>query len=588
MTASAFRVEGKDTPTKQRMGAEWQRRALTYVDLVPEFSYASRFYSRMLKRVRIYPASRESDDQTKEITEGPAVELLDRIQDPGGGRSQIQGSYGRLMMITGEGYLFGRDLGDEAEKWSFVWTGEVEKNDDGEVLWKRSSEAEPVVYEPGQAELYRMWTPHPFRSNDPDSPMRANLEIAEELLILTKAVRSTAVTRMLNGILKVPSELSFGPAEGGVDDDPELDIFLSDWFEHITDAIENPGTAEAAAPFLVDGAAEYLEQLSWIKTHDPATDYMERDLRKEAVGRLAIGLDMPPEVLLGLADANHWTGRQIVHDMWRSHGAPIAEQLCDDLAEAYLRPALREAEEEWQNVVVAYDDAAVVVSPDRSEDADSAFDRGALGYKGYRKLKGIDEAMAPTPEEHEEYLALKMRDPQMLDEDFRPPGERGPSRDPEDNTDAEEGPPVPTNGRDVSREESRAASARIVGAAEMAVIRCRELAGSRLRTHQKAKPEVFEGVNGLPNAVVAATLGTEIVNELGGKESLELVKGGTEAFRSLLLGWGFSLSQAEALAEMVHVFAARTLFESEQPKLPSGFAAQVERMREVSHAVEGA
>lgn len=390
LTASAVKLEPKESTSTRRRSEAWQKRALFYVDNVPECNYASRFYARMLKRIHIFPAMREADDKLTPIESGLPVDLLDRIQDPGGGRSQLQGSYGRLMFVTGEGYLFGRDLGSEDEKWSFVWNEEIELGDGGEIVWKKDQSAVGITYSAGRAEAYRMWNPSPARSGLAESPMSSVLEVAEELLILTKGVRATAVSRMLNGMLKIPSEMSFGPAEPAVDEDSEANIFLADLIEHITGVVENAGTAEAAAPFIAEGASEFIEKLSWMPMHDPQTDYMERELRKEAVQRLAFGFDMPPEVLLGLADSNHWTGKQITSDMWRSHGAPVAEQFCDDLSEAYLRPALR-AEEftDWQKVVVAYDDADVVVSPDRSEDADKAYDRGALGYRGYRKLKGL-------------------------------------------------------------------------------------------------------------------------------------------------------------------------------------------------------
>ena len=35
---------------------------------------------------------------------------------------------------------------------------------------------------------YRCWTPHPRHSDESDSPMRAVMDIAEELLVLTASV----------------------------------------------------------------------------------------------------------------------------------------------------------------------------------------------------------------------------------------------------------------------------------------------------------------------------------------------------------------------------------------------------------------
>lgn len=591
LTASAVKMSPEEAESKLRRTLSWQKRALDYVDLIPELNYASRFYSRMLKRITIFPALRGSDDKVEPITEGLPVDLLDRIQDPGGGRSQLQGQYGRLQFITGEGYLFGRGLGTDMERWAFVWSDEIQL-DDGSITWKPVPSVEGIKFSPGEAVAYRMWTPHPARSGEADSPMHSILEVAEELYILTKTVRSTAVSRMVNGMLKVPTELSFGAAEAIGDEDPENNVFLRDLIEHITGVVENAGTPEAAAPFIAEAASEFLANLEWISLHDSQTDYMERALREEAIKRCAYGLDMPPEVLLGLADANHWTGRQITHDMWRSHGAPIAEQLCDDLSEAYLRPALRdEGFSDWQNVVVSYDDADVVVSPDRSEDADMAYDRRAVGDPGYRKLKGISESMAPTEEEKQVMIAIAMRQPDLLPEKYLPNGpppepvrQTGPPAGPQDQSNPEDGPSLPgPNG--VSRPEARSASARVAGAAEMAIIRCRELAGARIRTRQQANPDFQQLADGHPNSVVAALIGPEALAKMNVPEPMKLVGGGTEGFCSFLIEDGFSEGQAQALSEMVLVYAAKTLFDKDRPPIPSGFVAQVEKAQDVSAVI---
>lgn len=593
VTASATKMEPRDTQSSRLAGSDDQKKSFMYTKLIPELNYASRFYSKMLKRVRIYPALRDEQDQTKPITSGPPVEMLDRIQDPGGGRSQILGSYGRLMFIAGEGVLFGRELKTDDERWAFVSSSEVQTSED-KILWTPRQGTTPKEYTSSQAVAYRMWFPDPEHSGEAESPMQSVLEIAEELRILTKAVRATAVSRMLNGILKVPSEISFGADEAGVDDDPEENKFLADLIDHITGAIENAGTAEAASPFLAEGAAEFLNVLEWMATHDPSSDYLEKDLRTEAVNRLAVGLDMPPEILKGLSDANHWAARQIMHDAWRSHGASIAEQFCDDLAEAYLRPALREEKfENWKKVVVAFDEADVVVSPDRSEDADRAFDRLSVGWEGHRKLKGIPESMAPkgapdpgSDEEFQVMLALKMRNPAFLAgttfEVAEPnimPGERGPARSVDNGRPAEDGPPLP-GPAGVSRQESR--SLGLQGAAEFSLLRCREIAGARLRTLFKRDPAVMALLDGRQNVFAAAILGREKMVELGAPEPLQLVKDGSDTFITLCLEWGLEETQARALAQMIETYASKTIFEPRLPHFPSGFLAQIERANEIS------
>lgn len=588
VTASATKVQPTKTSTyRERKSLSWQSKAFMFTKLIPEMNYASRFYAKMLSRLRIYPAYRTANDETEPITEGPPVDLLDRIQDPGGGRSQLLSSYGRLMFIVGEGYLFGRDLDKPTERWAFVNVNEL-SFDGKSILWKPTSSAEPTRFSPAQAQAYRLWTPDPEFSGEAESPMRAVIEIAEELDILTKAVRSTAVSRMVNGILKVPAELSFGADEVGADEDPETNPFLAEIIDHIIGVVENAGSPEAAAPFLAEGQTEYLQFLEWIKTHDPATDYLERELRREAIDRSAMGMDLPPEVIKGMAEANHWGARQIKHDTWLSHGSVVAEQFCDDVADAYLRPALRENSfERWREVVIAYDDSNVVIPPDRTDDADKAFDRGTVGPKGHRSMKGIPESMAASEEEVRINLAIKLREPALLkgtrfeieepEPADMPPGPQ-PSTDAK--PDAEEGP-KPPGPAGTTRQESRNAIVR--GAAELALMRCREVAGSRIRSRlQKQSDNEAEiaAINGAQNAAVAFLVGQARLESIGFTEPLALVKSGTDSFCSLLQSWNFTEAQAKVLSEMLLLYAAKTLFDPNLPSLPAGFLAQVERLRD--------
>jgi hypothetical protein len=583
----------EDDSARRRRGQSWQKNSLEYTRLVPELNYASRFYSKMLKRLKIYPALREPNERLTPITEGLPVELLDRIQDPGGGRSNILGQYGRLMFITGEGFLLGLNLETDDERWSFVWLDEVELLDNGGLRHKPQAAATPKEYGPDEALAYRLWTPSPELSGEAESPMRGVLDVAEELVILGKAVRATAVSRILNGMIKVPAELSFGADEAGVDDDPEANSFLADLIDHIVGAIENAGSAEAAAPFIAEGAEEYLAALDWIKLHDPASDYLEQGLRKECVERCAKGLDFPAEYLLSLTDSNHWTARAITHEMWRSHGAPVAEQFCDDLSEEYLRRALRDANyPDWRKIVVAYDDADVVIAPDRSDDADRALDRGTIGWAGHRLMKGIDESLAPNEEEQRIWLAAKMRNPALLKgtrfeieipEPVQQGGfEPGPQPSTDKPRDAEEGPPEP--GRSgVSRQESRAAT--LHGSAYSSLHRCREIAGARVRTgiRQRSRNAAeLSQLDGHKNAQVAAVLGKEALQGCGFADSLDLVKTGANGFLDICEEFGIQEAQANALAQMIEVFAAKTLFEPGLPTFPSGFFAQVMRATEIS------
>lgn len=583
--ASAARLTGGDSEYQRRLSQPWQYRALGYYDELGEVRYASQFYARMLARVVIYPATLGSDGKLTKIESGPAVDLLARVQDPGGGRQRMQYDYGRLMFTTGEGVLLvtGEDTDDE--RWRFLWREEI-RMVDGIAIRKLANGQ--LSSERGTG--YRMWTPSPIHSDLADSPLHSVLDIAEELLLLTAAVRATAVTRLTKGVLLLPTEVSPAPFEEGLDEDPELSPFMQRLTENIAAQIEDPGTAKACAPLVLEGGYDYLDQVRYLPLHDPQMDYMERDLRIEAIKRMALGLDFPPEALLGMTDANHWTGQQVMHDMWRSHGVPVADRWVTDLNDTYLRPALREAGHDATDVVIGYDDSQVVVSPDRTAIADEAMDRAQISFAGYRELKGIPEDMAPSKEEQAFVFGIKTRDPVVAGLEEQAPAVRGPQAGPNVNDGQVTSPPQPTKGRAVSRQEARVAS--VMGAADMALRQCRAKAGARLRTSVSSPPrnvkrceECQQAIDGLPNAMVASALGEDVLRDMAARDPLALVAGGTDDFRSCLEEWGIPGPHTSVLCERIETFAATTLFEPNTPELPPGFASHIDAALEVSDRV---
>ncbi len=567
LTASARKLDANGTAYQRRLQQPWQLRALSYYDTIGEINFTSKFLARQISRVRFFPARRLEDGTVEPIEDGAPVELMSQIQDPGGGTTQVQYDYGRLMFITGEGVLFGYDGGT---RWRFLWKDEV-KRDEMTGAWMRVNYEQQPTGEVGQA--YRIWSGHPRWADLADAPMRAVQDICEELLLLTLAVRATAVTRLTNGVVFIPTEASFGPMSVGLDEDPEQNQFLSDWMEHASNQIENPGTAAAALPFFAEMSADYIPATKWLQTHDPATDYMEKALRDECIKRLALSLDMSPEDLLGYTDANHWTGRQVQLDRWRMFGFNKAELWASSISDAYLRPALEEmGYPDWQDVIISFDDSQVVISPDRTEDALKANKQGLLAGDATLAALGWGEKDRMQGDEYAEWFALQLRQvPESLEGEIMVP-DRGPLPSSNGNGNAADGPPEPGANSGVSRQESRTASGLILGAAQLALHRCRELAGVRVRH------KCEDCADGQPLSVVASALGPEKA-----PDATSLVRGGSDGFKDLLREQGMAEEQAGALCQQLEVYAAKTLYEPKCPNLPSGFVASVNKAQEVSH-----
>lgn len=575
---------------KPRTSLPWQERALAYYDMIGELHFASQFYARPLSRLKLGVGFVNPEDGVVEpILDGPAVDLLERVQDPGGGRTVMLSTYGQLMFIVGECFMLNTIDPDTAEeRWEIVSTDELRFDQQASSYTRRRvpgrgeelKAAPDEDFEPvdDEAIVYRLWKRHPRYSGWADAPMRAVLDVAEELVMLTLAVRARARSRLAqSGILYVPNELSPQPVNVIGDEDAEADPFLDDLTTHFVTPIEDEGTAAAVVPFVVRGPAKIgdvaaKDAFFHIATHDLAETYPEAQLREEAVKRMALGLDMPPEALLGMTDANHWTAWQVQDEIWQSHLAPIAQQFVDDLTSIYLRPAAKEeGVDRAEDLVVTYDAAEILTNPDRGKDATVLYDKRAIGKKPLRDAMGFEDEDAPDEEELNEMLAVALRDPTFIT------GEA-----PEPEIIEVETPQIPNEGEppEPSRNGSEApvqASARVLGAAEMALARCREVAGSRLRSKYRQRAEM-RVADGKPNAEIASILGPVTLGNLGA-DPLDLVSEGSSAFVGLLVQWGHSEREAAALGTMLETYAARTLFEDRSPAAPAGFAGFLSRRK---------
>src|SRR3990172_2378082 len=90
LTASAVKLDARESAYSKRLTMPKQHRALEDYHQIPELHFVCHFPARMMSRVRYFPATLDDNGKITEITEGEPVERLNKIQDPGGGRSQMQ------------------------------------------------------------------------------------------------------------------------------------------------------------------------------------------------------------------------------------------------------------------------------------------------------------------------------------------------------------------------------------------------------------------------------------------------------------------------------------------------------------------
>jgi hypothetical protein len=169
----------------------------------------------------------------------------------------------------------------------------------------------------------------------------------------------------------------------------------------MTTPIRDEESASAVVPLIIRGPAELgdkIKQFKFERSFDPAL--AERSDR--VLERILQGLDVPKDVVTGLANVKYSNALQIDETLYKAHIEPLMLLIADALTIVYLRPYLIASgfdETAVNRIVIWYDPSAIATRNDRATDADSGLDRGAVSYDTWRRAHGFSDQDAPTATE---------------------------------------------------------------------------------------------------------------------------------------------------------------------------------------------
>ncbi len=450
LVASARRLTRLTLP---RVGgttsSSWQEDAWELYDLVGEQRFLATTLAGRLSQAQLYVGTHGEEGSTGDpvhVEDKPEVSgVLDAIGDSDSARSQLLYRLGINLFVTGDGWLAGipRYLlpasmrpedavvppgvgsGEEIDpnsvpiddlEWRMLSVSEVSSNAGGQVnLMLGQGDDEQIKCNPDQVFLIRVWRPHPRKYWEADSPTRSSLPVLRELVGLTMHVSAQVDSRLAGaGLLIIPQSAQRAlRAAAGLPEEDQSDQFTDALMEAMLKPIQDRGSASALVPLCATVPDDAVNLFNFI-TFDKPLDTESRNLRDEAIRRLALGQDAPPELLLGTGGMNHWGAWLVQEDVVTTHLEPPLALICDALTTQYLWPVLIQqgmTAEEAQQYVIWYDVSDLIVRPNRSGDAISLYDRGVLSAEALRAATGFDESDAPqalTEQPPEVKLAIEM------------------------------------------------------------------------------------------------------------------------------------------------------------------------------------
>jgi hypothetical protein len=430
MTASGARIDLTNrkvvnTLTAMRMG--WQTHAWDYRDLVPELAGAMRFRANAISKVALKIGQVvEGEDEPIDVdsdkcTLSPALkkaaqDALNKL--PWRNGYGFMGVADTCFSIAGEGWLHGStDPATKKERWQILSTDEVQPMGSGATLG--------IVEVPGRAGrkidpktevLIRLWVPHPRFKKLSDSPLRSLQDVLEDIILSGRELRAAARSRIAaNGILFVTQNMSLKSPFGADDKQGEQD-FVQELNAAILAPIVNEGEGGAVAPIIVEADKEDIEAVRHV-TFERETSADLNDKLERSLTRMAESIDVPPTVVTGLQDTNHWNAYVIDATTFRNHLEPGVRMIVDSFTEGYLRPSLIQPvteggygldPQEVEQVVVWYDAGKVTENANRAQDAKDAYDRFQISGQTLREALGFNVDDEPTNDDLIKMLASKV------------------------------------------------------------------------------------------------------------------------------------------------------------------------------------
>jgi hypothetical protein len=446
LTAAAAQVKLDDKTEAElfkarRLSAStaWQSEAWEYYDSIGEVKYAFNLVASVVSRIRLYaaainnpneaPSPIEDVEQVDEKLSHAAQRALDRLSSAYGGQPGLLKDAALNLQVTGECYLvqIPERIGSQLpESWDVRSTDELQVDSKGNYIINprrdiggntsslMSQGNKEAIQLPKTAFVGRIWRAHPRYTQEADSSLRGLLDLCAELLLLNRTFRATARSRLNAGALYLPDGLSVaaGPdpdypydEDGNYNESYTAEEAADDFEDQLIDAMTTPikdeDSASAVVPLIIRGPAELgdkIKQFKFERSFDPAL----AQRADRVLERIMQGLDVPKDIVTGLANVKYSNALQIDESLYKAHIEPLMLLIVDAFTVMYLRPYLIAngyPEEEVKKVCIWYDPSLVATRNDRAADADAGFDKMAVSYDAWRRAHGFSESDAPDPKE---------------------------------------------------------------------------------------------------------------------------------------------------------------------------------------------
>jgi hypothetical protein len=375
------------------------------VQALPEVGNAIEWRCKGVSRANLYVAERGPDGRAGNPTTNLAVinataSLLSPERMP-----PFMEAACRMQTVPGEAWIFGyeddnairkrdrlqwtvldesaiTDAGDDSFQVRYAHLGQRR-----ETVWKRGESVNPLI---------RFWNPDPREPWRAISPLHHVVPVMKALIKMTDLVPAIADQRLVGPrMLAVSDRLEPPPATPG--HKFSEDELMNEIVKAVDAARRDPGKVDNLVAILLRGdlTEKVFEKLEW----SAEFPQLAVEITELLMRRVALGMPLPPEVVLGEGDTNHWGQWFNEESAVKFSIEPVVAQIAAALDQFWLPAILKASRISPEDYVIGYDIRTVMLRPDRSAIVIQLHDRGLVSDEATRRETGMNESDKATPEE---------------------------------------------------------------------------------------------------------------------------------------------------------------------------------------------
>lgn len=396
----------------------WQREAWRFYHIIPELHYAANYVGAACSKVRLFiEGVNELGASTGEVTgDAEVASVVDSLFGGPASRASALRSIAINQTIAGECYSIGRARrGLTGDKWYIASTTELKRRNGGYAI-NFGYGAETLLR--GTDLIVRLWTPDEEWHFRADSPTQACLPVLAELEELLLFEFSQLDSRgVAAGLVWLPAGMSNGPSDSSTSPQSADDVF-----NQIALASKAARTGRGVAAGVVPQFVEIPDDMIGKMQDQPMrfgselSDKM-KEYKESAIRRLATGLNMPAEVLLGMGDVNHISVWSIEESFVKIHIEPMMSLICDGLTTAYLAPLMLALGKDPRKFRIGFDTAPLTVRASRLQDTINLYERRLVNKEAVLIAGNYNPITDSMKDEESTELFIRelmLRDPTLI------------------------------------------------------------------------------------------------------------------------------------------------------------------------------